>query len=111
MPDEDRKRAAHRALVESVLDGAGKASADQRARAFGKEALSPPLDALIGKVADRPAQVTGADLEAAKASGCTEDQVFELVVCAAVGQSARQYDAGLAALAEATGKGGPDHAA
>ena len=44
-------------------------------------------------------------MAAAKASGCTEDQIFELVVCAAVGQSTRLYEAGLAALAEATGQG------
>ena len=111
MPDEDKKRAAHRALVDRILDGKGRASAEQRARAFDNEGLSPPLDALISKVADRPTQITDADVADAKASGCTEDQVFELVVCAAVGRSTRLYDAGLAALAEATGEGGPDHAA
>src|SRR3954468_22951694 len=96
VPDEDTKRAAHRALVDRVLNGEGRASAEQRARAFGNDGLSPPLDALIGKVADRPAQVTQEDLAAVKASGRTEDQLFELVVCAAVGQSARLYEAGLA---------------
>ena len=105
MLDEDRKRAAHRALVDRVLSGEGKASAEQRARAFRNGGLAPPLDALIGKVANDPTQVTEADLAAAKASGCTEDELFELVVCAAVGQAARQYEAGLAALAEATGHG------
>jgi alkylhydroperoxidase family enzyme len=103
--DEDKKRAAHRALVDSVLHGEGRASAEQRARAFSNDGLTPPLDALIDKVADRPAQVTDADLAAARASGCTEDQIFELVVCAAVGQSTRLYEAGLAALAEATATG------
>lgn len=101
MLDEDKKQAAHRALVERVLSGDGRASVEQRARAFRNDGLSPPLDALVGKVADRPTQVTQADLAAAMASGCTEDQLFELVVCAAVGQSARLYEAGLAALAEA----------
>jgi hypothetical protein len=110
VPDADKKRAAHRALVDRVLHGEGRASAEQRARAFSNDGLSPPLDALIGKVADRPAQVTEEDLAAAKASGCTEDQLFELVVCAAIGQSARRYEAGLAALAEATVKGRPGHA-
>jgi alkylhydroperoxidase family enzyme len=103
--DEDKKRAAHRALVDSVLHGEGRASAEQRARAFSNDGLTPPLDALIDKVADRPAQVTDADLAAARASGCIEDQIFELVVCAAVGQSTRLYEAGLAALAEATATG------
>lgn len=100
--DEDKKHSAHRALVDRVLSGEGRASAEQRAQAFHNDGLSPPLDALITKVAGRPTQVTAADLAAAMASGCTEDQVFELMVCAAVGQSARLYEAGLAALAEAS---------
>jgi alkylhydroperoxidase family enzyme len=110
VPDEDKKRAAHQALVDRVLNGEGRASAEQRARAFGNDGLPPPLNALIGKVATRPAQVTDADFAAAKASGCSEDQLFELVICAAVGQSARMYEAGLSALAEATVNGGPDNA-
>jgi alkylhydroperoxidase family enzyme len=102
VPEEDGKRAAHQALVDRVLNGAGRASAELRASAFSNDGLAPPLQALIDKVATRPGQVTDADFAAAKASGLSEDQLFELVICAAVGQSARLYEAGLAALAEAT---------
>ena len=105
MAEEDRKRALHRALVDRVRNGEGRASARQRAQAYDNDGLAPPLDALIDKVATGPALITEADFAAAKASGFTEDQLFELVVCAAVGQSARLYEAGLAALAEATGGG------
>ena len=98
---EDNKRAAHRALEDRILNGEGRASAEQRARAFGNAGLAPPLDGLLGKVATRPAQVTDADFAAARAADVTEDELFELVICAAVGQSARLYDAGLAALADA----------
>jgi hypothetical protein len=105
VPDEDKKRAAHQALVDRLLNAEGRASPELRARAFSNAGSPPPLDALIGKVATRPAQVTDADFAAAKASGFSEDQLFELVICAAVGQSARQYEAGLAALAEATVNG------
>ena len=101
MPDDDKKQAAHRALVDRVLNGEGRASAEQRAHAFSNDGIAPPLHALIDKVATRPTQVTEADFAAAKASGFSEDQLFELVICAAVGQSARLYDAGLAALADA----------
>jgi hypothetical protein len=110
MPDVDKKRAAFQALVDRVLNGEGRASAEQRAHAFGNEGLSPPLDALIAKVATRPAEVSEADFAAAKAAGSTEDQLFELVICAVVGQSSRLYDAGLAALAEAGIDGGPGSA-
>jgi hypothetical protein len=92
------------------LNGDGRASAQDRARAFHNNGLTPPLDALIAKVADSPAQVAASDLAAAKTSGRTEDQVFELVVCAAVGKSTRLYEAGLTALAEAMLKEGPGHA-
>jgi len=110
VPDDDKKQAAHRALVDRVLSGEGKAPAEQRARAFSNDGLSPPLDALIGKVALRATQVTETDFATAKASGFSEDQLFELVICAAVGQSTRLYEAGLAALAEATGSARPDNA-
>jgi hypothetical protein len=105
VPDEDKKRAAYRALVDRVLNGEGRTSPEQRARAFSNADLSPSLRELIGKVVTRPAQVTDADFAAAKASGFSEDQLFELVTAAAVGRSARLYEAGLAALAEATGSG------
>ena len=111
MPDVDKKRAAFRALAERVLNGEGTASAEQRARAFNNDGLSAPLDTLIGKVVTRPVRVTEADFAAAKASGFSEDQLFELVICAAVGQSDRLYQAGLAALARATVDEGSDSAA
>jgi alkylhydroperoxidase family enzyme len=105
VPADDKERATYRALVDRVLTGEGRASEEQRARAFSNDGLTRPLDDLIDKVATRPAQVTDADFAAAKASGFSEDQLFELVICAAIGQSTRLYEAGLAALAEATGSG------
>ena len=104
MLSEDKKRAAYRALQDRILNAEGKASPEQRARAFGNDELSQPLAGLIGKVATRPTQVTDADFAAARAAGFSEDQLFELVICAAVGQSARLYDAGLAALADVVGE-------
>jgi hypothetical protein len=102
VPDENGKQAAHQALVDRVLTGPGRASSHLRGRAYSNADLPPPLQTLVGKVATRPTQVTDADFAAARTSGFTEDQLFELVIAAAVGQSARLYEAGLAALAEAT---------
>ncbi|PXX61026.1 hypothetical protein DFR70_109217 [Nocardia tenerifensis] len=101
MPENDDKRVAHDALVDSVLRGKGRASADLRARAFHNTDVPPPLHGLIDKVATRANRVTDADFAAARQAGISDDQLFELVVCAAVGHSARLYDAGLAALAAA----------
>ncbi|WP_039780925.1 hypothetical protein [Nocardia cerradoensis] len=95
------KRAVFRDLVDRVLDGDGRTPREQRAQAFAN-AGPLPLRELVDKVATRPTEVTDADFAAARASGFGEDELVELVIAAAVGQSARQYDAGLAALAEAT---------
>ncbi|WP_410791217.1 hypothetical protein [Kribbella sp. C-35] len=107
MLEDDTKRAAHRALVDRILTGDGKASTEQRSRAFNDEGLAPPLSALISKITSTPVRVNATDLAVA---GCTEDEVFELVICAAVGHSTRLYDAGLAALAEAISEEAPGHA-
>jgi hypothetical protein len=98
---EDKKRAAYRALEDRILNGEGGASPEQRACAFGNAGLPPPLDGLVSKVATRPTEVTDAHFAVARAAGASEDALFELVICAAVGQSGRLYDEGLAALADA----------
>ena len=102
MPDKNKKRTAHQALVHALLDGPGTATPDLRDRAFNNVEVPESLHQLIDKVAVRPTQVNDSDFAAAKASGYSEDQIFELVICAAVGQASRQYDAGLNALAEAS---------
>jgi hypothetical protein len=102
MPADDQKRSLHEALVNRILHGSGRAPADQRARAFANAGLPEPLRPLLEKVAARSAQVADADFATAMEAGFTDDQLFELVICAAVGQATRQYEAGLAALAEAT---------
>jgi len=101
MPEESRKRALFRELVDQILYGEGQAPAELRAQAYENEVLPPPLDALVGKVVAEPATVTARDFAEAKASGFSEDELFEVVVCAAVGQAARLYETGLAALKEA----------
>jgi alkylhydroperoxidase family enzyme len=106
-----KKRAMHKALVACLLDVDGMASQAQRRAAFDNAGLDAPLSTLIDKVAMQAYKVTDEEIAAVKASGLSEDQIYELVVCAAVGQATRQYDTALAALAEATaGKGSCEHA-
>jgi alkylhydroperoxidase family enzyme len=57
---------------------------------------------LVSKVAEQPTNVTDEDFAAARASGLSEDQIFEMVVSAAIGQATRQYNTALAALDAAT---------
>ena len=102
MAAEDTKRWLHQRLVDRIRQGPGQAPAEQRRAAFDNAELPEPLRGLLDKVATRSAQVSDADFAAATQAGYTDDQLFELVICAAVGESSRQYEAGLAALAEAT---------
>ncbi len=101
---------AHRALVARILEGDGRAPRDQRRAAFDNSGLGEPLRTLIDKVAERPTQIND-DIAAVKTSGLAEDEIFELVVCAAVGQATRQYETALGALAQAaSGEGTTEHA-
>ena len=95
---------ARRAVVARILEGEGRASHALRRAAFDNAGLVDPLSSLIDKVAKHAYKVTDEDIAAARASGLSEDQIFEIVVCAAVGQATRQYDTALAALEAASEK-------
>jgi hypothetical protein len=99
---------ARKVLVARILDGNGTASPVQRRAAFDNAGLAGPLRTLIDKVARYAYKVTDADITAALTSGLSEDEIFELVVCAAIGQATRQYDSARAALEAATK--GSEHA-
>jgi hypothetical protein len=93
---------ARQVLIARILDGDGRASHALRRAAFDNAGLPAPVKMLIDKVAQRAHTVTDDDIAGVRASGLSEDQIFELVVCAAIGQAQRQYDGALAALAAET---------
>lgn len=95
---------ARQALLKRILEGAGQASVSERRAAFNNRDLAKPLDALVHKVAIHAYRITDEDINVAKRAGLSEDKIFEIVVCAAVGQASRQHDAALAALEAAAGK-------
>lgn len=92
----------HRELVDRVLAGGGNAAPELRRAAFENAGLSEPIRTLIEKVANRAYQITDEDVAAVSAAGLSEDQIFEIVICAAIGQASRQYGSALKALAAAT---------
>ena len=94
---------ARKALTKRILEGAGESLPVDRRAAFNNSSLAEPVGALVDKVAKHPHKITDEDINAAKVSGFNEDQIFEIVVCAAIGQASRQYDAALAALEAVTG--------
>lgn len=95
--------ALRRELIGRVLGSDAEASLALRRSAFDNSGLDEPVRTLIEKVADRAYRVSDEDVAAVRAAGLSEDQIFEIVVCAAVGAADRQYGSALAALAEATG--------
>jgi len=100
---------ARKALVARILDGDGRASSGQRRAAFDNAGLGEPPRTLIDKVAREAHAITDQDIASAKEAGLSEDQIFELAVCAAIGQATRQYDTAVAAL-EAAMEEGSGHA-
>ena len=86
-----------KAVVERVLHGDGTTTGDDRRAAFENRDV-PAASALIDKVTKNAWKVTDEDVAAAKAAGLSDDQVFELVVAAALGQSTRQLEVALAAV-------------
>lgn len=97
------------ALVARLLGGTGHASTAARHAAFDARPHDPRADALVARVARHAWTVEDEHVAAALRGGLTEDEVFELVVCAAVGQATRQIDGALAALEAATGDDAPRH--
>jgi alkylhydroperoxidase family enzyme len=97
-------RQARKALTTRILEGDCKASPSDRRAAFNNRDLAQPLGGLVDKVARHAHTVTDEDIAVARESGLSEDQIFEIVVCAAIGAATRQHDTALAALDAATRK-------
>jgi alkylhydroperoxidase family enzyme len=88
-----------------LLDGDGRASVMLRRAAFEKAGLDDGARVLVEKVATNAAQVTDEDFDTARRAGLGEDEIWEIVVCAAVGQATRQYRAAVATLHGAVQEG------
>jgi len=86
------------AVVERVLHGHGRSSVAQRRAAFENRGVPEPMRGLVDKVTRHAWTVTDEDVAGPKAAGVTEDEIFELVIAASLGQSTRQLEAALAAL-------------
>jgi alkylhydroperoxidase family enzyme len=69
-------------------------------RAIVAGAIAPPevMASYLEKVRDRAYTVTDDDIEALKAAGLTEDEIFEQTVATAIGQGLRRFDAAMDAI-------------
>ena len=84
--------------VRRALKGPGSSRPEARLAAYENQGTDA---AVRGPRCDPSSPRRGAGA-AAMAAGVSEDEIFELTVCAAYGQSTRQLDAALAALDEAS---------
>jgi alkylhydroperoxidase family enzyme len=90
-------------LTARILGSTGTTPKTLRQSAFDNSGLDEPLRTLVDKVAHRSDAVTDDDIAAARTAGLSEDEIFEIVVCAAVGEADRQFTSALDALARVTG--------
>ncbi len=88
--------------VARAVRGPARTSVEARTAAFENADVDPRARSLVDKVARHAWRVTDEDVAAAKAAPLSEDEIFELVVCAALGQASRQLTSALAALDAAT---------
>jgi alkylhydroperoxidase family enzyme len=58
----------------------------------------PAMGAYLAKVANRAYAVTDADVEALKAAGLSDDEIFEQTVATAIAQGLRRLDAAAAVI-------------
>ena len=84
-------------VLERVLDGAGDTEKALRHAAADRTRVPPELQPLIDKIHDHAYQVTDEDL-AQLQKKYSDDQLFEIIVSAALGASRKRLLAGLAAL-------------
>jgi len=99
----DRHAALIAGLRRAVFDSPGASSRAVRAAAASADGLPPPLGAYIAKVSDAAYRITDTDVAALTAAGCTEEEIFEVTVAAAVGAALRRLDAGMRAAGWGSG--------
>ena len=89
------QRATHR----TVLEGPGLTDAALRQQ-VARGQPPPELEALVRKIREHAYRVTDADVDALR-SRYTEDQLFEIIVSAAVGAAEHRLRRAMAALEDA----------
>jgi hypothetical protein len=94
--------ASRRALVTRILEVPATTDPSARRTAFDAGGTAEPMQGLLEKVRSSAHAIEREDIARVRASGATEDEIFELVVCAAVGRATRRHEAAHAALEACT---------
>jgi alkylhydroperoxidase family enzyme len=98
-PPADPHATNMKRLVDAVLAGPGTLDPSIRRAAAGQAADVPEaFRGYLDKVARHAYKVTDEDVEALRAAGYSEDQIFEATVSCALGAGLRRLEAGLSAI-------------
>ncbi|MGW2554638.1 hypothetical protein [Streptomyces sp. NPDC001635] len=89
-------------LRRSVLEAPATIDPALRAAAMAGEPLPEPWQSYATTVRAASYRITEADMDRLTADGCSEDQIFEVTVAAAVGAALHSFDTGRNALARMT---------
>lgn len=114
-PDDDRLLPANvRALIRTVLGGAGTLDRATRARLYARAValarrqdapeIPDDMQAFADKVALWAYKTLDREIDALRQAGRSDDAIFELTICTALGAGAARQVAGLSALEEALGE-------
>ncbi|MET8962833.1 hypothetical protein ABZX69_25735 [Streptomyces sp. NPDC004074] len=85
-----------------MLDAPATTDPALRAAAAAGEPLPGPWQSYAATVRTASYRITEADLDRLTAEGCSEDEIFEVTVAAAVGAALHSFDTGRNALARMT---------
>ena len=86
--------------MDHVLAASAETSSDLRRRAASNKGVPDDLEGLVDKIHRHAYKVVDKDLDAAK-QRYSEDELFEVIISAALGASRERLTAGLRALEEA----------
>lgn len=87
-------------LIKTVLESPGVTSPGLRESIFHGKDIPGSLNVYAAKVHRESYKITEDDIRKLISEGCTEDEIFEVTVCAALGASKPELDRGLQALKE-----------
>ena len=79
-------------MRDRLLNGPGQVDVAVRRAAFGGGAVPDAVAGLVEKIRLHAYKVTDADVEAAKAAGWSDSQLFELFVATAAGAGLQRRD-------------------
>jgi hypothetical protein len=85
-------------VIERAVRGPGMTGSAARRAAFENSGVNPRARDLMSKVVQHAWTVTDDDVRTTQTAGLSDDEIFELTICAALGQATRQLNAAMAAL-------------